>query len=264
MIVQNNYAALVFLAIVILAGAVALGLLLTNTEIANPTKAIQEANAYATKSALDVRERSGILQATETPRALQVAALQTQTAGAMSATQTRQAMIAQATAIPVQQTATQVAIQSALGVAQANATQTVIAVGAHNAVLQAQATQTQIAQDQVANAQQAQATATSIAGAIVRDTDERNNTNTRETLLTIAIAAVIVAIAASGVILAVVHANAKANTTAAMLEREKRRTLEVQAVMQTRQPGQAVGIAVTQPPASRVPKNGHEEQRQAA
>jgi hypothetical protein len=43
MIVQNNYSALVFLAIVILVGAVMLGLLLTNTEIVNPTKATESA-----------------------------------------------------------------------------------------------------------------------------------------------------------------------------------------------------------------------------
>jgi hypothetical protein len=262
MIVQNNYSALVFIAVVILGGAVVLGLLLTNTEIANPTKAIQEANVYATKSALDVRERSGVLQATETPRALQVAALQTQTAGAMNATQTRQAMIAQATAIPVQQTATQVAIQSALSVAQANATQTAIAVGAHNTVLQAQATQTRIAQEQAASAQQAQATATAISRASIREIDERNNTNTREMLMTIAIAFGIVAIVSSGVVFAVAHANAKASIAAATLEREKRRTLEVQAAMRTST--RVPESNIIQLPSTPVRKNGHGEEEKVA
>jgi hypothetical protein len=264
MIAQNNYSALVFLAVVILAGAVVLGLLLTNTEVFNPSKAVQEANAYATKNALDARERSGILQATETPRALQVAVQQTQTAGALNATQTRQAAIAQATAIPVQQTATQVAIQSALGVAQANATQTALAVKAHNEVLQAQATQTRIAQEQAANAQQAQATATSIAGAIVRDADERNNANTRETLLTIALAAAIVAMGVGGAALLAANANAKANAAAAMLEREKRHTLQVRGAMQARSTAQVPNIAVIRPLPTRVPKNGHGEEEKIA
>jgi hypothetical protein len=258
MIVQNNYSALVLLAIVILAGAVVLGLLLTNTEVFNPAKANQEANAYATKSALDARERAGILQATETPRAFQVAMQQTQTAGALYATQARQTAIAQATAIPVQQTATQVAIQSALGVAQANATQTALAVEAYNKVQQAQATQTRIAGEQTAYAQQAQATATSIAGAIARDADARNNANTRESALTVAITLAIVALSVGGAALLIAGARAKSIAAEAMLEREKRRTLEVQAS------ARAAATNVIPLPAARAPKNGHGEQEKIA
>jgi hypothetical protein len=258
MIVQNNYSALVLLAIIILAGAVVLGLLLTNTEVFNPAKAHEEANAFATKSALEARKEAGILQATETPRAFQMAVQQTQTADAVKATQARQTAIAQATAIPVQLTATQVAIQSALGVAQANATQTALAVEAYNKVQQAQATQTRIAGEQTAYAQQAQATATSIAGAIVRDADERNNANTREVALTVAAAVAIIVTAASGATLIVANAKAKANTAAAMLEREKRHTLEVQAS------ARAAATNAIPLPAARAPKNGHGEQEKIA
>lgn len=260
----QNYSALVFLAVVILAGAVVLGFLLDNTELTNPTRAIQEANAYATKSALDARERSGILQATETPRALQVAALQTQTAGVMYATQTRQVAIAQATAIPAQQTVTQVTLQAALAVAQANATQTVIAVESNNKVLQAQATQTRLAQEQLTNAQRAQATATSIAGATIRDTNDHDNANAREITWTIAIALAILVMAVSGAVFIGINTTAKANTAAAILEREKRRTLEVQAAMRTQSTARPPSANVIQLPSTRVPKNGNEEEKMAA
>lgn len=247
MIVQNNYSALAFLAIVILTGAVLLGFLLMPTEVFNPAQARQIADANATKSALDARERVGILQATETPRALHVAAIQT-----------HQVAIAQATAIPVQQTATQVAVQSALSVARANATQTAIAVGAHNAVLQAQATQTRIAQEQAMNALNAQATTTAVALASARDNDKRHNENAREIALTLAMAVALIAIAVGGAALGVANANAKANAAAALLEREKRRTLQVQAAVR------ATPTNVIPLPAARVPKNGHDEEKIAA
>jgi hypothetical protein len=230
-----------------------LGLLLTNTEVFNPAKAHEEANAFATKSALEARKEAGNLQATETPRAFQVAMQQTQTAGALYATQARQTAIAQATAIPVQQTATQVAIQSALGVAQANATQTALAAEAHNKVQQAQATQTRIAGEQTAYAQQAQATATSIAGAIARDADARNNANTRESALTVAITLAIVALSVGGAALLIAGARAKSIAAEAMLEREKRHTLEVQA-----------SARKIIPLPTRVPDNGHGEQERIA
>jgi len=254
MVVQNNYAALAFLAVVILAGAVVLGLLLTNTEVFNPAKAHQEANAFATKSALDARERGGILQATETPRALQAAIQQTQTAEVLHATQTRQAAIAQATAIPIQQTLTHATLQAERDTAQVRATQTALAVKAHNEVLQAQATQTRIAQEQTAYALQAQATATSIAGAAMRDTDERNSANTRESAVTAAIVMAIVALGGGGAALLMASARAKSIAAEAMLEREKRRTLEVQASVRK----------IIPLPTTRVPDNGHDEQKIAA
>jgi|GEM_PF-4174370 len=237
MIVQNNYAALVFLAVVILAGAVVLGLLLTNTEILNPAKANQEANAYATKSALDARERAGILQATETPRALLVAALQTQTTDAINASRA----IAQATAIPAQQTVTHATLQAEVNAAQVRATQTVLLVKARNEELQAQAT------------------ATSIAGAIISDANKRDNDNTREMALTIAMAVAITVTAASGATLIVANAKAKTSAAAAALEREKRRTLEVQTAVQTLTPSNIIPL-----PTARTPKNGHGEQEKIA
>ncbi len=254
MIVQNNYSALVLLAIIILAGAVVLGLLLTNTEVFNPAKAHQEANAFATKSALDARERGGILQATETPRAFLVAVQQTQTADAVKATQARQTAIAQATAIPVQQTLTHATLQAELNTAQVRATQTALAVESQNKVLQVQATQTRIAGEQTAYAQQAQATATSIAGAIARDADARHNANTRESALTVAITIAIVVLSVGGAALLIAGARAKSIAAEAMLEREKRRTLEVQASVRK----------IIPLPTTRVPDNGHGEQERIA
>ncbi len=253
MIVQNNYSALVFLAVVILAGAVVLGLLLTNTEIFNYHQALTGANATATHSALKARELAGVLQTTETPRAFQVAVQQTQTADAVKATQTHQAVIAQATAIPIQQTLTHATLQAERDTAQVRATQTALAVESQNKVLQAQATQTRIAGEQMAYAQQAQATATSIAGAIARDADARNNANTRESALTVAITLAIVALSVGGAALLIAGARAKSIAVEAMLEREKRHTLEVQA-----------SARKIIPLPTRVPDNGHGEQERIA
>ena len=96
--------------------------------------------------------------------------------------------------------------------------------------------------------------------AIVRETDKHNN----EMLLTISMAVVVVAIVVCGAILVAANANAKANTTAAMLERENRRTLEVQAAMQTRPAAQVSGTGVIRPLPSRAPMNRHEEEKRMA
>ncbi|MCX7839936.1 MAG: hypothetical protein N2559_10860 [Anaerolineae bacterium] len=254
MVVQNNDFPRVLLALVILGGAVALGLLLTDTEFFNYHKSIVGANATATHSALKAREFSGILQATETPRALQVAA------------------VAQATAIPVQQTVTHATLQ----VAQANATQTALAVKARNEELQAQATQTRIAQvqtvvagqeqatqtrvaqEQAANALSARATATSIAGAIISDANKRDNENTRAMAFTIAMVVALIAIVVCITALVIASANIKAANAAAQLEREKRRTLEVQAALRA-PPTNIIPLST-----ARGPKNGHGEQEKIA
>lgn len=256
MVVQNNYTALVFLAVIILAGAIMLGFLLTDTEVFNPAKAHAEANTYATKSALDARERAGILQATETPRALQVSALQTQTASVINAAQTRQAAMAQATAIPVQQTATQAAVQVAVGIAQGNATQTALAAEGRIRVEQQQATQAALAFCKTLTAQQAMATATHIAVGPVREEQDRAAAQTNQRIVTISIGAGFFILAASAGLFIVMQGRAVMSAAKAKTIAEQRRMLQVQQAIRDR-------VEHPRPPALSLPLARHDGNRQS-
>ena len=123
MIVQHNYSPVVFLGVVVLVLALVLGLFLGNSEILNPTRTEQEAIARARLTALEIEEQRVQLAATQTPRAL----------------------AQQATAVPLQLTATRMSDQARLEVAQTEATRDSIA-GATD-MRQAEATATMTAMD---------------------------------------------------------------------------------------------------------------------
>lgn len=264
MIVENKFGAIVCLALVILGGTVVLGFLLTETEVFNPHKAVQQANASATKSALEAREKIAALEAIETPRAFQYQMNQTATLVAVQATQTRQSLIAQATAIPAQQAATLTAASVALFNAQANATQTTIAAGAQIRAIEVPAKQTEIAAQQSITAQHAAGVATRTAIEIARANDERDSARTRELFVTIATA---VAIASSGIGVGYCLARtgrAKEKTAEAILEREKRRTLQTAVVIQAKEKPQLSPISIPPLSPQEIPRNGHGEEKALA
>ena len=264
MIVENKFGAIVCLALVILGGAVVLGFLLTETEVFNPHKAIQQANTSATKSALEAREKIAALEAIETPRAFQYQMSQTETLVAAQATQSHQSLIVQATVVPAQQAATLTAASVALFNAQANATQTAIAAGAQMRAMEVPAKQTEIATQQTVSAQHAAGVATRTAIEIGRANDERDSAKTHELFVTMATVA---AIASTGIGVGcylVWSGRAKEKTAAAILEREKRHTLQTAATVQTKEKRQLTPAATIPSPQQAIPKNGHGEEEALA
>jgi sensor c-di-GMP phosphodiesterase-like protein len=258
MIVQQTYRAVVVLSLTILGGAVVLGATLAGTEMFSPTQAVQVANANATKSALSAHGTRVAWQATETPRAFQYQVSQMETLTAVQATQTQSAIIAQATAIPVQQTATQIAVVSALVSAQANATAMALAAESQKRALEVSAKQTEAAVRQTESVRQADASATLMAIQIAREKDARNNANTRETFGTVSIGIAIGVIVPGVTFFLVTNARAKKALAEAALEREKRRTFEVQAAFYAKQERPAP-VAVIYPTRFRTSKSGQEE-----
>lgn len=112
MVVQNNPAPWVFLALIVLAGAIVLGILLNDTELVNPTRSEQEAYAMGTYAAIGAQATQANWAATQTPEAAIAQAAQTQAALPVQATETSQAVIAQATEYAHQQTVTMEAAQA--------------------------------------------------------------------------------------------------------------------------------------------------------
>lgn len=112
MVVQNNPAPWVFLALVVLAGAIILGILFNDTELVNPSRAEQEAYAMGTYSAMGAQATQANWAATQTPEAAIAQAAQTQAALPAQATQTSHAIIVRATEYALQQTATVEAAQA--------------------------------------------------------------------------------------------------------------------------------------------------------
>lgn len=150
--VQNNSTPLVVFALIAMVICGALGLML-GLDPFGPGQDVRAEQAR-TQLAVDVRGTENAMSAIETPQAIY-------------AQQT--VVIAQLTAIPVQQTATQVAGLGAVENAQIYATQTSIAGDAINKQFADQATQTAMAGVQQMEAQSARATATAMVQVRVRE-----------------------------------------------------------------------------------------------
>jgi len=154
MVVQNNSTPWVVLAVFVMVGCAVGGLILGNAGPFN-------AEIVAAK-----------VQITQTQAAINAHATQ----AAMDSVQTQQApmvqqtvVVAQMTAVPLQQTATFVAGSDDLQLAQLNATQTAISADSQNAQMMAQATQTAIADDLYIQSISRNATATAITREQVQD-----------------------------------------------------------------------------------------------
>lgn len=256
MIVQNNLNAPVFLAIVILIGAIVFGLLLTNTELFNPTKTVTEANARATASALQVQPTQAVIAATETPRAFFVQQRLTQTvasnwanatrqANTLRATETSEAIMlqwtvtaqaksAQATDVAIRQAETRANTFSTLEAARTNATITTIVVRANSLVQEAQAKQTGVARQQSVGNRMTQATLTAIAQTPSLEENDREQFNRREWVAVGATAIAVLMIGFSIAVLVVAIARAKVMEASAKLSRERRHTLEVEETVRSK------------------------------
>lgn len=234
MIYQNNHTPVV-LSIIILVGAVTMGVLLTDTEVFNPTRAIGAAHASETSSALVAESTRIMLGATQTPMALQGQLGVKQTLAATNATVVSQTLVAQRTAIPVAQTATQAAVISGINVAQGLATQTAIAVDSNNRLLQAQATQTAILAQQTLIANNANATATRVAIGIQGEIDKREFDQTTETMNRILVSTASIVVIVGILYCLIMVARVKHSEAIANQLREHRRMLEVEAALQSRQ-----------------------------
>ena len=130
--VQYNTTPWVILFLVVLAGCVLTGMLLGNVGPFNSQVVLAEISAKQTQDAfvfLATQTAFGIAQTQQAPMIQQTA------------------IIALMTAVPLQQTATQIAVLSALQIAQANAVQTKIVSEAQNEQMMVQATQTSLAND---------------------------------------------------------------------------------------------------------------------
>lgn len=152
MIVQNNPTPLVVFALIAMGICGILGAMLGLNPF-GPSQDVRNELAR-TQLAVDVRGTENAMSVIETPQAIY-------------AQQT--VVVAQLTAIPVQQTATQVAGLGAIENAQNNAAQTAIAGDAFNKQLADQATQTALAWNQHMDALSAGATATAMAQGQVRE-----------------------------------------------------------------------------------------------
>ena len=150
--VQNNPAPLVVFALIAMIICGILGLVMGQNPF-GPSQGVRDEQAR-TKLAMDVRATENALSSYETPQAIFA----------------QQVVVeAQLTALPLQQTATQVAAMNAIENAQINATQTAIAGEITNKQLADQATQTALVGNQKKEAQSARATATAIAQNQVRE-----------------------------------------------------------------------------------------------
>lgn len=146
--VQYNLTSVVVLALVVMMGCAITGMILGD---------VGPFNSQVAEAKIPAQQTQGALDSMATQAALGLA-------------QTRQAPVIQQTAIsaqmtmaPLQQTATQVALNDALQFVQANATQTIIASDAQRAQVIAQATQTSIANDLYIRNLTSNATVTAIA-----------------------------------------------------------------------------------------------------
>jgi anion-transporting ArsA/GET3 family ATPase len=130
MIVQNNSTPWVILAVLIMTGCATAGMILGN---------VGPFNSQVVEAKIPAQQTQGALDSLATQYSMEM--IQTQQVPFVQQT----VMVAQMTAIPLQQTATQVALSDAIQALQANATQTVIVDAARNSQIIAQATQTSIA-----------------------------------------------------------------------------------------------------------------------
>ena len=188
MIVQNNPTPWVGLALVILVGAVVLGVLVTDKKPFESSAEMYAAYATATTASLNASSLAAQKGATETPRAFKVQQSQTKTAALAYATQTvqsgefqvaqtRQASVAQAAetarvlsiqsaetraAVEAQVTQTTVAALAQATAASVQQTATQAAVRAALAVAQGHATETAVSIDSQNMTVQGQATQTAV------------------------------------------------------------------------------------------------------
>lgn len=198
MLIQQNNGPLVVLALILLALAVLVGILLSGTEIVNPTERIQMASIAGTRAALENQQTAAMIAATQTPLAA----------------------IVQATAVPLQQTATHHAAIATQEAIVAESTRMAISneVQATRQAISAEATRTQIILDgqmQEIN-QEAQRTQT---------------TNLLTIILAVVIGLAVLTIVAAGAYILVQRQKAQAAAHAARAYAEQRRLFIVQAAM---------------------------------
>jgi len=146
--VQYNPTPWVVLVLVVMAGCAITGMLLGN---------VGPFNSQVAEAKIPVQQTQGALNSLVTQQALEL--VQTQQAPLVQGT----AVSAQMTMVPLQQTATQIAVQDASQLAQAAATQTAIAGAAWNNQIISQATQTSIANELYMQNLARNATVTAIA-----------------------------------------------------------------------------------------------------
>ncbi len=207
MIYQTNYTPLVVFLIVVLGGAVGMGILIADTERVNPTNA--QVRAEVTRLAVK------------------------QTVAVIDATETRQVAIARVTEIPVHQTAMHAAMRAQVDNALAQATLIALA-----------AKQTEIAQQQNLNAQQAAAKATEIAVEVARVEEARTRAAVTETVALMLIAIVTITLTICVAYATVTLARAKERAAHAQEWIERRRAMELQVAVQARQERQTPDLQI--------------------
>lgn len=171
MIVQNNHAPYVALALVILAGAGVLGALIVNGKPLESSSQMYAAFGTATADALQARSKQAVMEGTETPRALVRQLGQTQSAVAAHAVLTQQSVSAQAAqtqgAVVTQATQTSFALNAQAtqtrDAASSRATEAALVAAAQATAISVQQTATQAALRAAVGAAQSRATETAVA-----------------------------------------------------------------------------------------------------
>jgi len=154
MIVQNNAAPWIFLALVIMVGCALAGMLLGNAGPLSTDIAVARLQITETKAAMDVRATQSALDSE-----------QAEHAGIARKT----ALVESLTEIPFQQTATHIAEISTAQAAQALATHTALVEKAHNEQVLAQATRTAVANQMTAQDEARDATQVSIENQVLKE-----------------------------------------------------------------------------------------------